>query len=61
MEKATKIALALAGISLVIGVISRILVTPIPAGTGGIEANAFLRFTNTCLLAVIAFKLLEKK
>ena len=61
MAKAAKIALILAGISLVVGIVSRITMTPIPPTMSGIEANAFLSFTNTCLLAGILFSLLEKK
>lgn len=60
MKKAIKIALVLAGVSLVMGIISRIMMMPIPPGNCGLEANAFLRFTDTCLLAAIAFMLLEK-
>ena len=61
MAKAAKIALILAVISLVVGIVSRITMTPIPPGISGLEANAFLRFTNTCLLAGILFALLDKK
>ena len=61
MEKAAKIAMVLAAVSLVIGIVSRITMMPIPSGATGLEANAFLRFTNTCLLAAILFVLLEKK
>jgi uncharacterized membrane protein YuzA (DUF378 family) len=39
-----------AAISLIIGIISRLLVEPI----FGIEAQAFLQFTQTCLLFAIA-------
>jgi len=61
MKKAANIALVLAGISLVVGVVSRLMVMPIPPGMHGLEAGAFLGFTNTCLLAAIAFLLLEKQ
>lgn len=61
MKKAANLALALAGISLVIGIISRITIKPIPNLDYGLEAQAFLMFTNTCLLAAIAFLLMEKK
>ncbi len=61
MAKAAKIALILAAISLVVGICSRITMTPIPSTVSGLKANAFLRFTNTCLLAGILFSLLEKK
>ncbi|MFH1092670.1 MAG: hypothetical protein V1739_00785 [Candidatus Omnitrophota bacterium] len=61
MAKAVKIALILAGVSLVIGIVSRITMTPIPAARSGLEAEAFLEFTNTCLLAGILFSLLDKK
>ncbi len=61
MEKASRIAMALAGLSLVIGVVSRLTVKPIPLSGHGLEAQAFLQFTNTCLLAAIAFMLIDKK
>ncbi len=61
MKNAAKIVFSIAGISLGLGVISRVLVMPIPPGIYGLEANAFLRFADTCLLATIALLLLEKK
>ncbi|MDD5745731.1 MAG: hypothetical protein PHO30_00560 [Candidatus Omnitrophica bacterium] len=61
MRKAGQIALVVAGVSLLVGIISRALVMPVPPGTYGLEANAFLRFTDTCLLAAIVFFLAEKK
>ena len=60
MEKAAQAALVIAAVSLVMGIVSRILVLPLPPGAAGLEANAFLRFTNTCLLASIAFTLMKK-
>ena len=59
MKVIAKLCIALGLISLIIGIISRITVTPV--GPGGIEANAFLAFTNTCLLLAIALILLEIK
>ncbi|MBN3038755.1 MAG: hypothetical protein JW869_04980 [Candidatus Omnitrophica bacterium] len=50
-------AIAAAGISLVVGIISRMTLKPI--GPSSIEAQAFLQFTNTCLLLAIALTLLE--
>lgn len=61
MAKAAKIALAIAIVSLVIGIGSRITMIPIPPSVSGLKANAFLRFSNTCLLAGILFMLLDKK
>jgi hypothetical protein len=61
MVHGAKIALVCAGISLIIGVISRVMVMPIPPGVYGLEANAFLRFTDTCLLAAIALFLAGKR
>ncbi len=61
MKKLSYVALAVAAISLVIGIISRVTVIPIPvAASGGIEAHAFLAFANTCLLGAIAFILMDK-
>lgn len=61
MQKAAQMAMALAVISLVLGIISRITLIPLPPGANGLEANAFLRFTDTCLLASILFVLLGKQ
>ncbi|MBU4479648.1 MAG: hypothetical protein KKH34_11270 [Candidatus Omnitrophica bacterium] len=61
MFKAAKLAMVLALVSLVVGIISRILVIPIPPGIYGLEANAFLSFSQTCLLASIAFLLMDKQ
>ena len=44
-------------ISMVVGIISRMTLTPIQ----GIESQAMFNFANTCLLLVIALILLEKK
>lgn len=57
MKAIANIFLIIAGISLVIGIISRVTLKPL--GPGGIEAQAFLQFANTCLLAVIAFSTLH--
>jgi len=51
---AVDLFIIIAVISLILGVISRILVTPIPSGVHGIEAQAYLRFAQTCLLFAIA-------
>lgn len=51
----TDVCLIIAVISLILGIISRILVTPFPFGKAhGIEAQAYLRFTMTLLLFAIA-------
>ncbi|RKY33954.1 MAG: hypothetical protein DRP69_05745 [Candidatus Duberdicusella sinuisediminis] len=56
------VALIVAGISLVLGIISRIILQPLPIlPGGGVEAEVFLNFTNTCLLAAIALAVLGKK
>lgn len=60
MKAIVKIALVVALISLVVGIISRLTLVPVPITPGrGIEAQAFLAFTNTCLLIAIAFMLLQ--
>lgn len=61
MKKAGQVAMVIGGVSLLVGIISRALVMPVPPGVYGLEANAFLRFTDTCFLAAIAFFLAEKK
>ncbi len=50
-------SLVIAGLSLIIGIISRLTLKPV--GPSMIEAQAFLQFTNTCLLIAITFTLLE--
>lgn len=59
MKAIAYIAIAVAAISLVAGIISRYTVTPIPIMQVGIEAHAFLAFTNTCLLIAVTFILLH--
>lgn len=62
MKKLAYIALIVAGISLVAALISRFAMTPITFGVGGkLQAEAILQFTSVCLLAAIAFILLEQK
>ena len=62
MKKTAYVTLALALISLVLGIVSRVTLIPIPLVPGsGLEACAFLRFTDTCLLLTIILVLLEKK
>jgi hypothetical protein len=60
MRKLAGLGIALAALSFVIGIISRLLVVPVPAAGTGLEASAFLRFTDTCLLTAIALLLLDK-
>lgn len=55
MKKLAIAAMGVAGVSLIVGIISRLTLTPV----FGILANAFLRFTNTSLLAAIALLLLQ--
>jgi hypothetical protein len=56
MKSIINIALVVAVISLIVGIFSRLTLTPIGPG---IEAQAFLQFANTCLLAAIALGILE--
>lgn len=52
---AMDLLLIVAVISLILGIMSRILIQPSPFGnTYGIEAQAYLQFTQTCLLFAIA-------
>lgn len=55
MKALINVALVAAALSLIAGVVSRLTLSPI--GPGAIEAQAFLQFTNTCLLAAIALLL----
>jgi hypothetical protein len=60
MSGLARVALILAALSLLVGVISRISMIPIPIAPNGLEAQNFLDFTNTCLLAAIALSLVRK-
>ena len=50
MRKICEVFIVVAAISIILGVISRIIVKPF----FGIEAQAFLQFTQACLLFAIA-------
>ena len=54
-----KVLVAIGIVSLIVGVISRLLVVPIPPM--GLEARALLQFANTCFLLSIAVSLLQCK
>lgn len=56
MKKLADIAIILGVISIVVGIISRLVVQPI----AGIFASAFLQFAGVCLLLAIALLLREK-
>lgn len=58
MKNLANIALIAAAVSVIIGIISRLSLQPI--GPMGMEAQAFLQFANTCLLAAIALAILQK-
>lgn len=57
MKMITYVAIVVAAISLIVGIISRITLKPV--GPMGIEAEALLQFTNTCLLVAITFAVLQ--
>lgn len=57
MKTIAYVVLIVGGISLIMGIISRLTLTPV--GAGRIEAQAFLAFANTCFLAAITFILLQ--
>ena len=61
MRAITNIAVVVAVISLVIGIISKLTFQPIAIIRGGLDASAFLAFTNTCFLVAIVSILLERK
>ena len=56
MKAIVYLSLIAAAVSLIVGIVSRLTLQPI--GPMGIEAQAFLNFTNTCLLVAITFALL---
>lgn len=59
MKAIAYIAMVIAAISLIVGIISRFTLVPVAMVRGGLEAQALLAFTNTCLLIAITFILLE--
>jgi len=59
MKAIAYIAMVVAAISLIAGIISRLTLTPVAIVRGGLEAQALLAFTNTCLLIAITFILLK--
>ena len=57
MKKIANALLVVAALSIVIGIISRWTLKPV---IGGVEAQAFLQFAQTLLLAVIALSVMKK-
>ena len=55
MRKTGIIILIVACISLVLGIISRLMCAPLPVLPGGLKASIALDFARTCLLLAIAF------
>lgn len=53
------VVIVIAVISLIVGIVSKLTMTPVAFLPGGLEAQAFLVFTNTCLLIAITLILLE--
>ena len=58
MKNLPSILVVIAAVSLVVGIMSRMLIKPLMFG---LEANAFLRFTDSCLLFAIALILVKQK
>ena len=61
MKGLVNVALLAAALSFIVGIISKVTLTPVPILRRGIEAEPLLIFTNTCLLLAIIFILSEKK
>lgn len=59
MKAIVYLAVVIGMLSLLVGVISRLTMTPVLVVRGGLEAEAFLAFTNTCLLIATTFILLQ--
>lgn len=56
MKALANALLVIAALSAVIGIVSRLSLQPM----GGLEAQAFLQFAQTLLLAVIALSVMKK-
>ncbi|KPK97034.1 MAG: hypothetical protein AMJ95_11295 [Omnitrophica WOR_2 bacterium SM23_72] len=55
MKKVANVIIGVALISILLGIISRLTMKPLPiAPGGGIEASVLLKFAGTCLLLAIA-------
>jgi hypothetical protein len=59
MKALANIALVLAVVSLVLGIVSRATMNPIPVFPGGLEAKALLMLANTFLLAAAVAILMQ--
>lgn len=57
--KPNKIILVVGSISMIVGIISRITMIPLPPA--GLEAGALLSFASACFLLSIAWSLVDKK
>jgi hypothetical protein len=57
MKNLANVAIVLAAISLLVGIISRLSLKPI----AGLEGRAFIGFTAICLLFAIALSVLKEK
>ena len=62
MKTVINVALLLAAVTFILGVISRYTMKPLPLAPGGLEAKALLGLTAVCLLVAVVFllKLLAK-
>ena len=54
-----KTAIAIGFVSLTVGIISRLKMTPLYVVRGGLEAQAILLFSMACFIIAITFLLLE--
>ncbi|MBU1726295.1 MAG: hypothetical protein KJ880_01510 [Candidatus Omnitrophica bacterium] len=59
MKTYASIVLIIATTSFILAIISRIMMVPLPIVPGGLEAQALLAFTNTCLLLAAVMILLQ--
>ena len=59
MKKLAILTLVVAAVSFILGVISKVMLQPFSILPGGVTADNFLNFTDTCLLAAIVFALLH--
>ena len=59
MKRGAYICLFIAGISLIMSLVSRFTLTPVNMLPGGLEASAFLQFTNTCIIIANTFFIVE--
>ena len=59
MKMIVNVVLAVGAVSFILAIVSRMTMKMIPIIPGGLEAQALLAFTNTCLLTAVVALLMQ--